>query len=378
MSKLNQMSANREWASRPSDERFTSLPELQAQMQHVKDHSNSKVVPSKSLRADVENGELVIRGPNGSAARFNHWSFGQLCSRVGVPAGYMRDISPAAIALVVDCLNEAIARRDVEDISVLLYKNGGPGELHAVNGPNYGRIWNARVADALVEAFGDGRTGNFRVPGEFGQQVEISKENTTLYASDRDMVVFLADEDKSIDVPNRRDGKTGRLSQGIAIGNSDVGGGMLWVADFIFDYFCKNRIIWGLRQVEELSIRHTASAPYRFQSEVVPVLKQIATSNIRLKQAQIVAAQQAKIDDIDAFLKSRKFSGSQVSAIKGAYKSDEGVELSDSASIWDAVVGITAYARGLEYQDARIDVERAAGKVLQLASAGAVSTLRAA
>jgi hypothetical protein len=33
------------------------------------------------------------------------------------------------------------------------------------------------------------------VPGEFGQRVAVTKQNTTLYASDRDMFVFLADEE---------------------------------------------------------------------------------------------------------------------------------------------------------------------------------------
>ncbi len=363
---LHQMSINEQWRTRPADERFTSLIELQAAAHHTMDHSNARVVPSKSLTADVQDGKLVVKGPSSNAAYPTHWAFGQLSQRAGAPAGYLRDLPNE---LAADCINYGLhVARPVEDIGVLLYKNGGPAELHAVTGPNYGRIWNARMADALVETFGDGRTGAFRVPGEFGRQVAITKDNTTLYASDRDMVVFLADEDKSIDVPNRRDGKTGRLSSGIAIGNSDVGGGRLWVASFGFDYVCCNRIIWGLRDVEELAIRHTASAPHRFMSEVVPALREIARSNIGLREAQIVAAQNAKVDDLDKFLSSRKFNRSQISGIKAAYKTDEGNELLNECSVWDAVVAATAYARSLQYQDARISVETAAGKMLRLAA----------
>lgn len=374
---MHQMSINQEWSSRPQDERFLSLTELADATAYRKSHSNARVVASKSLTADIEAGKLVIRGPSGQGAIPTNWAFGQLAARAGAPAGYLRDLPQE---LVVDCLNYGLhVSRPVEDIGVLLYKNGGPAKLHAVTGPNYGRIWDANVAEALVEAFGDGRTGAFRVPGEFGKQVAVTKDNTTLYASDRDMVVFLADEDKSTEVQNRRDGKSGRVSTGLAIGNSDVGGGKLWVAYWAFDYICCNRIIWGMRDLEEFSIRHTASAPHRFLSEVVPMLKEIARSNVTLKQAQIVAAQNAKIDDLDAFLKNRKFSRSQVAGIKAAYKSDEGVDLSfDTSSIWDAVVATTAYARGLQYQDARIDIERVAGKMLMSANAGAVSTLSAA
>lgn len=373
---MHQFSINQNWSSRPADERFLSLTELAAATAHRKAHSNARVVASKSLTADIEDGKLVIKGPSGVGAQPTHWAFGQLAARAGAPAGYLRDLPQE---LVVDCLNYGLhVARPVEDIGVLLYKNGGPARIDAVTGPNYGRVWDASVAEALVEAFGDGRTGNFRIPGEFGKQVPITKDNTTLYASDRDMVVFLADEDKSTEVPNRRDGKTGRVSTGIAVGNSDVGGGKLWVAYWVFDYICCNRIIWGFRDLEEFSIRHTASAPHRFVSEIVPVLKEIARSNVTLKQAQIVAAQNAKIADLDAFLKTRKFSRSQISGIKAAYKSDEGIELGlNSSSIWDAVVATTAYARGLQYQDARIDIERAAGKMLKLADDKVVSTLAA-
>jgi hypothetical protein len=37
-------------------------------------------------------------------------------------------------------------------------------------------------------------------------------------------------------------------------------------------------------------------------------------------------------------------------------------------SVWDAVVATTAYARSLQWQDARIDIETAAGKMLRLAA----------
>lgn len=361
MTHVTMTACNEQWASRPADERYTSLTELQAQMHHIQEHSRGMVVPSKSVRADLNGNQLVIaRGDNFAVP--NHWSFGQLCSRFGVPAGYMREIGPRE--LVVDCINEGISRRDVEDLGLLLYQNGGPKELHAATGPNYGRIWNSKVSDALVEAFGDGRTGSFRIPGEFGKQVPITKENTTLYASDRDMVVFLADEDKSLEVPNRRDGKAGRISQGFACGNSDVGGGRFWFAGFGFDYFCKNRMIWGLTEVEEVSFRHTASAPHRFLSEVVPVLQELARSNLSLRQAQIVAAQNRKVQDVEKFLLGRKFNRAQVSGMKAAFKTDEQRELVNNCSVWDSIVAATAYARSLQYQDARVTIEREAGRML--------------
>jgi hypothetical protein len=363
---MHALSANEQWRTRPQDQRFTSLMELLDHTQHVHDHSQGSVVPSRSLNADVLDGKLVVRGPNGNPALPTHYAFGQLASRAGAPAGYLRDLPNE---LAVDCLNYGLhVARPVDDVGVLLYKNGGPAELHAVTGPNYGRVWNSRVAEALVEAFGDGRTGQFRIPGEFGDRnTKIDSANTTLYASDRDLWAFLADESKSIKVGNRRDGKSGNGATGIVIGNSDVGDKALWVAQFYFDYVCCNRIIWGFRGLEELSIRHTASAPHRFLSEVVPVLKEIARSSVSLSEAKIAAAQAAKIDDLEKFLAGRKFTRGQISGIKSAFQTDEGYPLSDAATIWNAVVGITAYARGKVYQDERVAIEREAGKILQAA-----------
>jgi len=63
--------------------------------------------------------------------------------------------------------------------------------------------WNSDVVRALMDKFGDGRTGDFRVPGEFGRAVDITERNTTLFASDRDMFVFLADEVNRIEYLTR-------------------------------------------------------------------------------------------------------------------------------------------------------------------------------
>ena len=54
------------------------------------------------------------------------------------------------------------------------------------------------------------------MPGEFGSRVTVTKDNTTLYASDRDMFVFLADEENRIELPNRREEESGPVFNGSA------------------------------------------------------------------------------------------------------------------------------------------------------------------
>src|SRR5215472_15191203 len=134
-----------------------------------------------------------------------------------------------AAPIIADCLNYNLRfTRGVEDVGILLTEDGHFSELRAVNGPNYGRVWDADIVDLLVDRFGDGITGQWRVPGEFGQRVTVKKDNTTLFASDRDMFVFLADEDNRIEIPGRRTLATGTalngsFARGFFVGNSEVG-----------------------------------------------------------------------------------------------------------------------------------------------------------
>ena len=193
----------------------------------------------------------------------------------------------------------------------------------------------------------------------------IRDSNTTLYAGDRDMFVFLADEERRIEVPNRRDGQTGSLSRGFFVWNSEVGSATFGVGLFLFDYVCSNRIVWGAQDYKEIKIRHTSGAPHRWLDEVAPAIQAYAQSSIGPMQATIEAAQRKKVDDLDAFLKARRFTGSQIGGIRAAHAADEGRPME---TLWDVATGVTAYARGIVHQDDRVEIERRGGEILALAA----------
>jgi len=355
--------ASKQWASRPADERFTSLVDMQQHFQGLKDNSKEQVLSSRKLFAvpkDDNKGLVVVEGGSGSEYNPTNWAFGQLAQLAEAPAGYLRSL-PSPIA--ADCINYGLQyKRDIEDVGVLLYKNGGPAVLRAATGPRYGRIWNLDIVNGLVNRFGDGINGQFRVPGEFGNRVEVTKGNTTLYAGDRDMFVFLADEDNRIDIPDRRDGQPGSLARGFFVWNSEVGSATFGLATFLFDYVCGNRIVWGAKEYAELTIRHTASAPDKFLEEITPALQRYAQSSTLSITKAVEAARAARIDDVGNFLANR-FGKRMVSSIMEAHQQDEGRPIE---TLWDAATGITAYARDVEYQDRRVELEREAGKILDL------------
>ncbi len=95
------------------------------------------------------------------------------------------------------------------------------------------------------------------------------------------MFVFLADEDRRIEIPNRRDGKPGSLARGFFVWNSEVGNTTLGAGFFLFDYVCSNRYVWGADQYTEIRIRHTSGAPDRWLEEVTPVLREYAEGSAK-------------------------------------------------------------------------------------------------
>jgi hypothetical protein len=362
------LDCHKQWAVRPAEERFTSLHSMLAQLETQRAISRARTVSSRSLRAVPVEGNnandwgLVIEGPSGGQLAPTNWAFNQAATLGGAPAGYLKGL-PAPLA--ADCINWGLqVDRDIEDVQVLMTagQDGQPAQLRAMTGPRYGRVWNADIVRALVDRFGDGRAGQWRVPGEFGRQVEITQDNTTLFAGDRDMFVFLADEENRIELPNRRDGQTGALARGFFVQNSEVGAATLRVKTFLFDYVCANRIVWGALELDEIKIRHTAGAPDKFLEIVQPALASYAQSSAANVEGALRDAQAAKLDKVDSFLANR-FGPKIAQRIQAAHLADEGRPVE---TVWDAVTGATAYARDIPWTADRVDLEEKAGALLDL------------
>ena len=138
--------------------------------------------------------------------------------------------------------------------------------------------------------------------------------------------------------------------------------GTLRVKTFLFDYVCANRIVWGAHELEEIAIRHTASAPDRFVEEVAPALLAYSQASAGSVERVLTSAQRSKVDKVEEFL-AKRFGPKIGQRVAAAHMADEGRPIE---TLWDVVTGATAYARSIPWTAERVEFETTAGDLLDL------------
>ncbi len=273
-----------EWFSRPDDERFLSLTDLYDVVRARADRATTRVVDSKAIRVEArsdspEQLSLMVPDEERPVAPTN-WAFGQLCSLVGAPASYLREL-PAALA-GINLQHGLVAHRG-EQVK-LLQTDDGRTELRAATGPEYGRIWDYELVEAVMKIAGDGiGQTRWKVPGvldwssmHYNPYVDVTRDTTTLYASDRDVFIFLVDDTHPIEAGKLPNGDPDLYFRGFYCWNSEVGAKTLGMATFYLRAVCMNRNLWGVENFEEVKIRHSKFAANRFAHEAAPALEHFA------------------------------------------------------------------------------------------------------
>ena len=343
-----------EWFSRPDDERYLSLSELYASVKGRAERSRTRTVESAAIRVEAHRDDperLALMLPDADApVAPTHWSFGQLASLVGAPAAYLRQL-PAPLAGIN--LQYGLTNHRAEQVKTLEIEDGRT-ELRAVTGPDYGRIYDHELVAAVQRIAGNG-TGDTRwkVPGVldwstgvYNPRVDVTKDTTTLYASDRDVFLFLVDDLNPIEAGTLPDGSPDLYFRGFYCWNSEVGAKTLGIASFYLRAVCQNRNLWGVEDFQEITIRHSKYAANRFAHEAAPALTRFANSSpapfvegIRAAREQIVARTD---EDRTDFLRKRGFSKAETAKIIETVLAEEG---HPPESVFDFVQGITAFAR---------------------------------
>lgn len=383
---MQRTEAFHQWAKRPQDERFWSIPEL---ARHLDAEAEQTIIPmptpSKALRVIAQDGDVKLQGANLSASLTN-WSFGQLCQRASAPGSYLAQL-PATLA--TQNLNHGLSRAENGKTSVLLRNDGENGTpnytVRALTSGVYQRVPDRYILQLLEPLLADG----WRVPparpafddprarpatqadvldshGMLSVRVGDMIAPAGVYRGDRDMFLFLINEKARI-----QDGTDEGLSRAVMIANSEVGARSLWVLMLLLRHVCGNHICHGVTKAMEIRLRHVGSVRSRARWQLSRELKSYSQSSAgateeKIKKAQNYIIGKDKAEIIEELFGRRRISSKQV--IGQAFDLCEANPVDGNpTSAWGVAQGMTRAAQNMGNADARVEHERAAGKVLEIA-----------
>lgn len=345
---------HQQWMSRPNDQRFLSLADLAASVASRKSRSVEFNLTDPEVTIVGE--DLQIKGARGTAA-MTHWSFGQMCRLSKAPSDYLRTLPPVLAAANLQwSLEKRQDRGEPVKILATCDTSGSSVECRAITSATYGRVWDSEVVTALQRLGTD-----WHVPAASYSATDPLRA-TTLYASDRDIFIFLC-RDEAIEI-----GSGQALHRGIMAWNSEVGSASFGLATFTYDRLCDNRIIWGVSDKIELRIRHTSGAPARIVREVQPMLAAYVQEDSKKIASTVQAAKACQVgtdkDSVITWMMKRGFNKSQSNAAYTSAERDSRKQGLNPRSLWGLVQGATDYAHEIAHTDTRVEIERAAGALL--------------
>lgn len=359
--------AQKQYFSRPADQKFSSLDELLAKV-------DGRAKQAMEIESDIidmrvglaDDGGLVFTAKN-EVMEPTHWAFGQTCGLVKAPAAFMRTLAAQGNpGLVVDTMNHCISKREAAGFKFLNVPDqdgGDVGTLYSATSPTYGRIWDRDVVQATKDVLD-------RVNHEAGKEVFYSPwawghKHRALFGSQQDVFMYFIDGGSIVDGGGERD----QLNRGIYIWNSEVGSATFGIATFLFRQTCGNFMVWGVENAKVLNIRHTSGGPARFAEQAAPALLEFANSSVKQLEAGVHAAKAFALDtDRDKVLEFAAKHGFTKAEARRAYDTAVAEE-GQCATLWDLTNGFTAVARMMAFADAKVDLETRAGKLMKLAEA---------
>jgi len=394
--KVDLMDAQKQWATRPADERFWTIKEMAQRCSGYKESSAEVRVDLGRVQVVNEKGDMLLMGGGlNGPAKFTHYSFGQLCQVAGAPAGYLRELDGQ---LASQCLESGLRRKDRDMLggsgNVLVREFKGTDQrVGAFLSSGYSRIWNADVVERLQEFESRGwkvppaRPAGFDDPrARIATEDDVLKNNkgggglsvkvgdliapAGLYASDRDMFAFMVSEggfEEGGSVMNR----------GFFVSNSEVGDRAFGVTTFLYDAVCGNHIVWGASEVTEVRLIHRGKASSRWIGDLQRALQRYSATGTEKERRAIVAAIGCQLGDnrdevVEKLFKDKKL-GLTKRVLEQAWEWSvkearlRGNKFSPT-SVWGMICGLTRVSQEIGWAADRVAIDQAAGKMLVMAS----------
>lgn len=362
------MEVSRQWWSRPEDERYTSLDELLGAVRGRRERCFEEDIALADLNFEPDGDNVICRHADGRSIDFTNWSMRQLTSNIGAPMAYLAKLPAPLVAANLQAsaiLSDDSGKQYIERLGE------GRGQVRAFTSTSYGRIFDADVVTQVAKV---AKNGAWKVPGTmvFGSGVydpstAVTKDTTTLFASDRDVFAFLVDDTNPIDVGKDRNGDPDLMFRGFIVSNSETGAGKFRIATMYLRAVCCNRILWGVENFNEVTIRHNSRAPDRFFEEIMPALDAYTGGDAGEVAKGVQKARQlalTKDNDTEQQIGLLTDMGFSRKVAAEVIIAAEAVEGHKPSTAWDFASGLTARAQSFDHQDERFEMEQAAGRFL--------------
>lgn len=361
--KRNLYTASDQWAMRPPDERFTTLTSLLKYTKAKRDIAQQKTVRFNRLGVAALDDDVVLT--SGSRhANFTNWSFQQFCLRVGAPFSWCEQL-PAELAVKNIDYALSVLDDDERDSQILFANDGSGMTVRSFHGSAYTRVWDYEVVEKLMELLPEGwDVPPAYDPTNFGGPMQ--KGNSGLYCGDRDMFIFMVNEENRIARPGSDKG----LARGFFVGQSEVGFKAYKFTRFLYEYVCGNHICLGVEEVEDFSIRHVGDIVDRATELLTEQLERYSEAEARPTERRIKAAMDYELgasdEEVINYLYEKRVLPKK--AITAAL--EEAILWEDNFgspwSAWGMASGVTVVSQKKDFAGDRVLMDVASQKILKL------------
>ena len=379
--------AFKQWASRPSEERYKDLSSMRLALQQRSESSRSigPIDISQMIVESVQDqlflGYESESWKGGNCVELNNWSFGQLAQSVGAPASYLRSL-PGHLA--ADCINEGISDYPDRERAIYTSTNGGNLTARAINSPQYSRYHDFQLISDLTDTLAlDGwqvppcrpypgcpesdtwlATSEDVLPGDtFDLSIREGDKIGPggLYSSDRDSFIFLVNQNNTVSTPS------GPMFRALIVSNSEVGAASFKVDCFLYSAVCGNHILWGAEEIASVRVVHRGrdnNARINSQAAIHASVRSAELSASAHTERAIEKAADTLIS-FDDIVKQTGLSKTLVQVGQHMELQNPQDHGNRAGTVWGAVQGLTRASQHNNYQSERTIIDQAASKLLK-------------
>lgn len=354
--------AHRQLVARPSDECYPDFPSLLRFLRSREMNTAELAIWKDGFAVEPKDDHLIV-GTRAGEYDLNDWSFGQVCSLSKADPHFINRL-PARLA--ADALNVTREWFADEEARMLFTEKRNLPVVRALYSKHYARVSDLSVAE-MVEREATGFVPAGEVAGRHVGMPPVRPEASGLYASSRDMFLFLADEENAVEWRPSNGGPGAAFYRFLIAANSETTARKLCYMMGLMEGICGNHLIWGAQEVVVVERRHIGQADKIMEALRLAIesLRDRATIHQDLRVLE-TARNTSFAEDKDKAVELLypKYVTKEIAAraLESAIKD---FHASLPLSVWNVVRGLTRVSQEIPYEDRRLEVDKAAGRILE-------------